>query len=115
MKPPMNVRMTHSRTSTRPAPAGSEALQWFADNGYETVPCSRPEDMPVTEYVRENDMEFLLFRGEAALAAYTGSETEVSVPDTVSGQPVTRIRKYAFKREKNVLRISIPETVKAVY
>ena len=96
------------------APAGSEALQWFADNGYETVPCSRPEDMPVTEYVRENDMEFLLFRGEAALAAYTGSETEVSVPDNVSGQPVTRIRKYAFNRDKNVLRIRIPQTVKIV-
>ena len=78
------------------APKGSPALEWGTENGYETIACESPEEMPRPEYRTEDDYEVLLFRETAAIAKYLGDADEVTIPETALGVPVTAILYHAF-------------------
>ena len=44
----------------------------------------------------DNGFEFELYSDYAVLARYSGDDTDVVIPDTVSGLPVTSIGEIAF-------------------
>ena len=50
---------------------------------------------------------------QAVLLQYTGSETEVSVPETLGGCPVTNVRARAFSELEVLREVRFPETVEA--
>ena len=51
--------------------------------------------------------------GEVTILTYTGSETTVTVPDTVEGYPVTEIGEKAFARSR-VVSVTLPDTVEEI-
>lgn len=96
------------------APADSCALAWAAENGYECVACASPDDMPPVEYITEGDFEYRVFRGEAALSAYLGSDENVVVPESAGGVPVTRVLSHAVYNLDVVKSITLPQSVRKI-
>ena len=50
---------------------------------------------------------------QAVLLEYTGSEAEVSVPETLGGCPVTIVRARAFTGLESLREVRFPETIEA--
>lgn len=96
------------------APEGSYALTWAAENGYECVACASPDDMPPVETITEGDFEYHVFRGEAALSAYLGSDENIVVPESVGGIPVTRVLHHAIYNLKGVMSVTLPGSVRKI-
>lgn len=48
---------------------------------------------------------------DGELAEYTGSDTAVEIPDTISGRPVTVILAEVFKDNESIVSVTIPEGV----
>ena len=96
------------------APAGSYALNWLQEKGIECVACEKPEDMPQTEYVTVDGIEFRLFDGEAALYACPGKTDSFVIPEEVEGYPVTRILSYSLVCDAKNKSVIIPESVKLI-
>lgn len=96
------------------ASEGSYALSWAAENGYECVACASPDDMPPVEYITEGDFEYRVFRGEAALSAYLGSDENVVVPERVGGVPVTRVLYHAIYNLDVVKSVTLPQSVREI-
>lgn len=49
--------------------------------------------------------------GIAELINYFGSCTELIIPETIDGYVVTRIAPFAFKRQRKITRVDIPDSV----
>ena len=48
------------------------------------------------------------------ITQYNGSETDVVIPDTIDGRPVTIIGENAFKENIQIKSVSIPDSVKTI-
>jgi len=96
------------------APEGSYALSWAAENGYACVACASPDDMPSVEYITEGDFEYRVFRGEAALSTYLGSDENVVVPESAGGIPVTRVLYHSIYNLEGVKSATLPGSVRKV-
>ena len=57
------------------------------------------------------DFEYTVNDGSAAITKYTGSATDVMVPDTLDGNPVTAIEDQAFMFCDSVETVTIPASV----
>ena len=62
----------------------------------------------------EGDFEFTISNGEATVTGYTGSETDLVIPDTLGGNPVVAIGFIAFQRSYDLVSISIPKSVSSI-
>ncbi len=60
----------------------------------------------------EGDWEFKLLDNEVTITGYLGDDTEVVIPETLYGCPVTQMKKYIFG--KNVKSISFPSGIKEI-
>ena len=77
---------------------------------------------PVPELATENLVAFrdgayaylLLEDGTAEIASYLGNETILTLPDTLGGHSVTRIREYAFMNQTGLKAVAIPEGIQSV-
>ncbi len=96
------------------APEGSYALMWAAENGYAHVTCNDPADMPQVEYIVEGDFEFQLFNGEAAVSRYLGEASEIVIPSSAGGCPVTRILTNAICGPDFAESITVPHSVHTI-
>lgn len=52
--------------------------------------------------------------GEAAITGYTGTSSELVIPAYIGSYAVTEIKKEAFKDNKTVKSVTVPETVKTI-
>ena len=52
--------------------------------------------------------------GVVTITGYTGTDTEVTIPATINGQPVTRIGEGAFNSRADLTRITIPSSVTSI-
>ena len=52
--------------------------------------------------------------GGVVLTKYTGNEADVTIPETLDGQPVVAVGDSAFQRSHVLRSVSIPSTVRAV-
>ena len=113
------------------APEGSHALKWAENNGYETVACEDPAEMPEVRYVKAGYMDFRIINNEAELEYYDASEvpdgdeddpdeededddedqedrrSRVTIPGEVSGYPVTALLSNAFDHTAYDVRIIV--------
>ena len=64
------------------------------------------------ELLTEGDFDYrLLDDGTVEIAAYNGTETEVTVPAEIDGVTVTSIGRSAFSDKKNIVSVSLPDTI----
>lgn len=59
------------------------------------------------EYTLEDDFT-------CTITGYNGSAANVTIPSTIYGNKVCKIGKEAFKNNKNVQYIKVPQTVKVI-
>ncbi len=96
------------------APEGSYAMNWLKENGCDCIPCEKPEDMPQTEYVTVDDLEFRIFNGEAALYTCAAKTDSFVIPEEAAGYPVTRILQYALVCNAAGKSVVIPASVRLI-
>ena len=80
-------------------------------DGTETVPLSETsaEVQTAAEHIPEDDYKYVIENGEAHIKKYLGDETEIIVPDSLEGCPVTLVSSTAFGY--NVTSLTFPETI----
>ena len=67
------------------------------------------------EYKSFGDWKYLLMDdGSAALAGYTGNETEITLPSEINGTPVKSITDSAFYNYKYLKSVTIPEGIESI-
>ncbi len=107
------INILNSTNSTRTyAPEGSVAADWAIERGEPYIPCDSAENMPHPQILNEGDNSFTVVEGEAVLEKYTGSETDVHVPDELDGCPVTVIKRGAFSEIETLKSLTFPETIR---
>lgn len=77
------------------------------------IPVATAEEAP-TEYTSGDYRYTLQPDGTAAIAEYTGSASELSIPDTLDGYAVTAIDNEAFRLRQHLLIVSIPDGVTSI-
>lgn len=78
-----------------------------------SVPAATAEEEP-TQYT-SGDYRYTLQPDEtAAIAKYTGSASELSIPDTLDGHAVTAIGDKAFASCGSLTSVTIPDGVTAI-
>ncbi len=88
----------------------------FADIATLTpTPTATPSPTPSPTRMPENlanpDWDYTITDGKVTIKSYKGTDTEVKVPDTIGGYPVTGIATGAFPANINVNIVHIPVTV----
>ena len=80
-------------------------------DGTETAPLSETsaEVQTAAEHIPEDDYKYVIENGEAHIRKYLGNETEIIVPDSLEGCPVTLVSSTAFVN--NVTSLTFPETI----
>ena len=70
---------------------------------------SQTEDTPES---KKNDLyQYDLYKDHVVITKYLGKGTDVVIPDTLDGQPVTELAASAFASSKTLVRVEIPDTV----
>ena len=69
---------------------------------------------PIALAETEGDFTYAVQNGQAAITAYTGSASELIVPDTLGGYPVTSIRYCAFRDCASLARVVLPGSIAAI-
>ena len=59
----------------------------------------------------EGDFSYFISNGQATITSYTGSASELTLPDTLGGCPVTAIRYCAFRNCPSLTKVVIPEGI----
>ena len=70
--------------------------------------------VPMTAYAAvEGDWLYTLYDGDttAAITGYNGTATEIVIPPTIAGKPVTRIGSNAFLDNTTITSVTIPDSV----
>ncbi len=57
------------------------------------------------------DFEYSVSDGKVTINKYTGSDTEVVIPSEIEGMPVITIRNFAFQSCRNLVHLTIPDSV----
>ncbi|PXV89571.1 Ig-like protein group 2 [Lachnotalea glycerini] len=60
------------------------------------------------------DYTYTVSDGEVTITGYSGGETDITIPDTVDGYQVTNIGVDAFYKNKTIVSVVIPKTVKII-
>ena len=71
-------------------------------------------EITATQVSTEDGLVFQVYADHVAVTDYTGSGTEVVIPEQIEGLPVTSIGNHAFYDCGNVTNIMIPECVSSI-
>ena len=96
------------------APEGSYAAEFAINHNLPYLACATPEDMPEASFHEDGDYRYGIVGDQAVLLEYTGSEAELSVPETLGGCPVTIVHASAFSGLDALQEVRFPETVEAL-
>ena len=95
------------------APEGSYAAEFAINHNLPYIACAAPEDMPEASFHEDGDWRYGIVGDQAVLLEYTGSEAELSVPETLGGCPVTIVHARAFSGLEALREVRFPETIEA--
>lgn len=85
---------------------------WYFLYDLSDVPEENYDGSCGTSYV-DGDFSYELYDDYAVLVEYLGDDTEVTIPDTINGLPVTQIQ-GAFVNDSSLQAVVIPETVTVI-
>ena len=76
----------------------------------------QPEKKTQTEAVKteKGKLVFDIEADHAEVSGYEGADTELTVPDTVSGKPVTAVGASAFSGAEKIGKITLPDSVTVI-
>ena len=60
---------------------------------------------------KEHHAEYRIENQEVEFVKYTGTEDEYEVPEEIDGFPVTRIGRYAFAEQRNLIFVKLPKGI----
>lgn len=63
----------------------------------------------------EGDWKYKNAGGGVYITGYTGSDTEIAIPDKIAGLNVIGIDEHAFKNNKQITKVSIPDGIEYIY
>lgn len=72
------------------------------------------KDAATGEVLFDNDYGYEIVNGEATIYAYTGLESELTLPNTLEGCPVTALGDCALKNNERLTSVVIPAGVKTI-
>lgn len=75
----------------------------------EIIPTERVRDIESIE-----DFEYEILDGGVTITKYTGNSTDVVIPDTIEGVPVTKIGFLSFEAKFDIVSITLPETTEVI-
>lgn len=93
--------------------AGSYAEAYARENGirYETGAAAAPAAAPADA----SDFSYIIIgRERATLTGYSGAATSVAVPAALGGVPVTAIGARAFADRRDLVSVTLPDSVSAI-
>ena len=70
------------------------------------------EDVPSSN--QDSEYQYDLFADHVVIKKYLGSKSDLTIPDTIEGKPVTELAASSFASSKKLVRVSIPDTVKTM-
>lgn len=85
------------------APEGSYAYEWAMSKGYIEMP-----ETPIEYFT------YAIDDGECTITGYTGSATDIVIPDKIENSPVICIGSSAFSNCSHLISISIPDGVRRI-
>ena len=76
--------------------------------------------LPVYAFAEDglNDWTYRVLNEEtktASVIGYTGTETEITIPEEINGYSIVRIGKEAFRGNRNIIKVFVPDSVTAIY
>ena len=80
-----------------------------------TVQKAQADDYYVYEEGVEGDWKFRKQDGHVYISGYTGPDTEIAIPAKIAGENVIGIDEHAFKNNKQITRVSIPDGIERIY
>ena len=95
------------------APEGSYAAEFAVSHDMPFIACATSADMPEASFHEDGDWRYGIVGDRAVLLEYTGSETELSVPETLGGCPVTIVHAGAFSGLEALREVRFLETIEA--
>ena len=69
---------------------------------------------PILTGTPDDRFDYLVENGEATVLSYLGDESEVTLPATLDGFPVTKIASLAFSDRNGLISVSLPNSVTAI-
>ena len=66
------------------------------------------------EVLTYGDYEYTINGGTAEITKYTGTDEVVEIPGEINGAAVTSIGKFAFQKNNNITKVTIPEGVVSI-
>ena len=67
--------------------------------------------VPASAYWKSDGFRYTFENGEVTILGYDGKETDVTIPASFDGSPVTAIASYAFYENSTLTGVTIPEGV----
>lgn len=67
--------------------------------------------LPISAFAAENDFVFIQDGSEITISGYNGSDTEIEIPSTHDGLPVTKIAQNAFAGLSELTKILLPDSI----
>ena len=62
----------------------------------------------------EGYLEYILEGESISICGYFGSDKEVTIPSTIAGYPVSKIKKETFSKSNTVTKIILPDTIMTI-
>lgn len=93
---------------------GSTVETYANENGFTFVDIATVSPVPTgtpTSKPTYPDWDYEIADGKVTLKSYTGTDSEVYVPESIDGYPVTSIKEGAFAGNVNITIVHIPVTV----
>ena len=73
-----------------------------------------PSPVPEVPITPESSFSYTISDGAVTITGFHGTETDVSIPMTIEGLPVTTIGESAFERCSSIVSVTIPNTVTSI-
>ena len=71
-------------------------------------------ELPVRVAASESGFTYTVTDGSATITGYTGTATELVIPDEIDGYPVTYIENGAFRGNTSITHVTLPETLQYI-
>ncbi len=73
-----------------------------------------PQGISVQAETNDASFTYSLSGDKAVITGYTGTDSQVTVPDTIDGYAVSQIGEFAFFMNTNITEITLPETIEVI-